>query len=78
MSLIYISRTMETCVELEFVLKKFEFITKKKFVHLSEKLNSKNLKIGCTEEIRCHGPCSVAKLGLVGVCRSLMEIIERW
>ena len=51
---------------------------KKKFVCISEKLNAKNLKIGRAKEIMRHSPCLVAKLGLVGVFRSLMEIIEHW
>ena len=57
MSLIYILRTMETCVELEFVFKKFEFIANRKLVRVSEKLNARNLKIG--RAIRDHAPRSL-------------------
>ena len=54
---IYILRTMETRVELEFVLKKFEFIVNRKLVRVSEKLNARNLKIGRAK--RDHAPRSL-------------------
>jgi len=58
-------------VELEFVLKSLSFITNRSLFAYQENLNARNLKIGRAKEVTRHGPCSVAKLGLVGVCRSL-------
>ena len=74
----YILRTMETRVELEFVLKSLSLSRRKSLFTYQKSLNAENLKIGRAKEITRHGPCSVAKLGLVGVCRSLIKIIGRW
>ena len=57
MSLIYISRTMETRVEHEFVLKSLSLSRTEKFVRVSEKLNARNLKIGRAK--RDHAPQSL-------------------
>jgi len=73
---IYIENNGDTC-RAWVCFKKFEFINEQKVCsHIRKALMQESKNRTRQRRSTRHGPCSVAKLGLVGVCRSLIKIIK--